>query len=85
METSRRGWSEPKEFFPSHLSLEGENSGDGSGATHLIGFEVQECDRYPGALLLRVGGGGFWARLRAQKGPQSRRVFARADYKTIIR
>ena len=30
--------------------------------------------------VFRVGGGGFWASLRVQKGPHTRRVFARADY-----
>ena len=69
-----------EDFSPSRLSLEGEKSGDGSEATRLSGSEVQDCDRFPGAVLRRVGGGGFWVSGAPKKG-RKRAAFTRARIK----
>ena len=46
----------------------------------LIAFEVQGCDRFPGAPLLWVGGGGFGASGAPKKG-RKRGAFTRARIK----
>ena len=68
---------ETKDFLPSQWFWRGERFGIGSEATYLSGSEVQDCDRFPGAVLLRVGGGGFWASEAPKKG-RKRAAFARA-------